>query len=67
MMMHLYFSIVKDLNIISQGEDQSKKVFNPDPTKQLLQIVFLCKSNQIHHSKIYVNDTEVKTVNDHGM
>ena len=39
--------------------------FNPDPTKQAVQVVFTRKSKQIDHPKIYFNDIEVKTVNDH--
>ena len=39
--------------------------FNPDPTKQVIQVVFTRKSKQIDHPKIYFNDIEVKTVNDH--
>ena len=38
---------------------------NPDPTKQAAQVVFTRKSKQIDHPKIYSNNTEVKTVNDH--
>ena len=39
--------------------------FNPDPTKQAVQVVFSRKSKQIDHPKIYFNDVEVQTVNDH--
>ena len=39
--------------------------FNPDPTKQAVQVVFTRKSKQIDHPKIYFNNNEVKTVNDH--
>ena len=39
--------------------------FNPDPTKQAIQVVFTRKSKQIDHPKIYFNNIEVKTVNDH--
>ena len=39
--------------------------FNPDPTKQAVQVVFTRKCKQIDHPKIYFNDIEVKTVNDH--
>ena len=38
--------------------------FNPDPTKQAVQVVFTRKSKRIDHPKIYLNDIEVKTVND---
>ena len=39
--------------------------FNPDPTKQAVQVVFTRKSKQIDHPKIYFNNNEVQTVNDH--
>ena len=39
--------------------------FNPDSTKQVVQIVFLHKSKQIDHTKIYFNVIQVETVNDH--
>ena len=39
--------------------------FNPDPTKQAVQVVFTRKSKQIDRPKIYFNNNEVKTVNDH--
>ena len=67
------FTIVKDPDIsalelshdphlISRWAYQWKMSFNPDPTKQ---VVFTRKSKQIDHPKIYFNDIEVKTVNDH--
>ena len=36
-----------------------------DPTNQAVQVVFTRKSKQIDHPKIYFNDIEVKSVNDH--
>ena len=54
-----------DLHLISQWACQWKISFNPDPTKQAVQVVFTRKSKQIDHPKIYFNDIEVKTVNDH--
>ena len=55
----------QDLHLISQWAYQWKMSFNPDPTKQAIQVVFTRKSKQIDHFKIYFNDIEVKTVNDH--
>ena len=55
----------QDLHLISQWAYQWKMSFNPDPTKQAVQVVFTRKSKQIDHPKIYFNDIEVKTVNDH--
>ena len=54
-----------DLHLISQWAYQWKMSFNPDPTKQTIQVVFTRKSKQIDHPKIYFNDVKVKTVNDH--
>ena len=54
-----------DLHLISQWAYQWKMSFIPDPTKQAIQVVFAGKSKQIDHPKIYFNDIEVKTVNDH--
>ena len=39
--------------------------FNPDPTKQAVQIIFTRKKTSIFHPKIYFNDVEVKSVNEH--
>ena len=55
----------QDLHLISQWTYQWKMSFNPDPTKQAVQVVFTRKSKQIDHPKIYFNNNEVKTVNDH--
>ena len=54
-----------DLHLISQWAYQWKMSFNPDPTKQAVQVVFTRRAKQIDHPKIYFNDIEVKTVNDH--
>ena len=54
-----------DLHLISQWAYQWKMSFNPDPTKQAVQVIFMRKSKQIDHPKIYFNDIEVNTVNDH--
>ena len=39
--------------------------YNRIPAKQAVQVVFSRKCKQIDHPKIYLNDIEVKTVNDH--
>ena len=39
--------------------------FNPDPTKQAVQVLFSRKTSKIAHPIIFFNDTEVKTVNEH--
>ena len=72
------FSIVKDpntstlelnqdLKLISQWAHQQKVTFNPDPTKQAVQIVFWHKSKQIDHPKIYFDNVEAQTVNDQAL
>ena len=39
--------------------------FNPDPTKQAVQVLFSRKTRKIVHPEIFFNDTQVKTVNEH--
>ena len=39
--------------------------FNPDPTKQAVQILLSRKTHTSTHPKIYFNGTEVKSVNEH--
>ena len=39
--------------------------FNPDPTKQEVQVVFSRKFIQSDQPKMYLNDIEVKTVDNH--
>ena len=38
--------------------------FNPDPTKQAVQVLFSRKTSKIAHPIIFFNDTEVETVNE---
>ena len=40
-------------------------IFNPDPTKQAVQVLFSRKTSKIAHPVIFFNDTEVKSVNGH--
>ena len=54
-----------DLKLISQWAYQWKMSFNPDPTKQAVQVLFSRKTKNITHPKIYFNDVEVKSVNEH--
>ena len=54
-----------DLKLISLWANQWKMSFNPDPTKQAVQVIFSRKAQTIVHPKIYFNDIEVKTVNEH--
>ena len=54
-----------DLKLISQWALQWKMSFNPDPTKQAVQVLFSRKTRKIAHPEIFFNDTQVKTVNEH--
>ena len=51
--------------LISQWVYQWKTSFIPDPTKQAVQGVFSRKSIRSDQPKIYFNDIEVKSVNNH--
>ena len=70
------FSIVKDpkvsardlqhdLDLISKWAHQWKMSFNPDPTKQAVEILFSQKLKSVEHPPIYFNNIEVKRVTDH--
>ena len=54
-----------DLALISNWAHQWKMSFNPDPTKQAEEIIFLHKRKNPAHHPIYLNNTEVKKVRDH--
>ena len=54
-----------DLKLISNRAFEWKMSFNPDPSKQAVQIVFSRKRKKIDHPNIYFNDFEVKSVNEH--
>ena len=53
-----------DLELISHWAYQWKMSFNPDPTKQAVQVIFSRKHNKLDHPNIYFNNIEVKTVNE---
>ena len=70
------FSIVKDCNtsanelnhdldLISTWAHNWKMSFNPDPSKQAVQMIFSRKRKKTNHPNIYFNESEVKTVNEH--
>ena len=54
-----------DLHLINRWAHQWKMSFNPDPTKQAVEILFSQKRNSPSHPPIYFNNIEVKKVNDH--
>ena len=47
-----------DLKLISQWALQWKMSFNPDPTKQAVQVLFSRKTRKIAHPEIFFNDTQ---------
>ena len=70
------FSIVKDpsvsaselnhdLKLISQWAHQWKMSFNPDPTRQAVQVLFSRKVKKSCHPAIYFNDVKVMMVTEH--
>ena len=72
----LLFSVIKDpqlsasdlnhdLEGISQWEYQWKMAFNPDPTKQATEILFLCKKKEMGHPELTFNGARVARVKEH--
>ena len=71
----MLFSIVNDalisaidlnhnLNIICQWAHQWKMEFNPDPTKQVNEILFSCKKSSPNHPQLIFNEFSVVKVNE---
>jgi ribonuclease P/MRP protein subunit RPP40 len=69
------FSIVKDpivsandlnhdLDIIYQWANQWKMEFNPDPTKQATQVIFVCKKMKPNHPLLLFNGSAVTKVHE---
>ena len=54
-----------DLDLINQWAFQWKMCFNPDPTKQAVQVIFSYKLKQQVYPKIYFNNNEVTEVREH--
>ena len=46
----------RNLKLISLWANKWKMCFNPDPTKQAVQVIFSRKAQAIVHPKIYFND-----------
>ena len=62
----MLFSVIKDpqlsasdlnhdLEVINQRAYQWKMAFNPDPTKQAMEILFSCKKKEMDHPKLTFN------------
>ena len=54
-----------DLDLITKWAHQWKMSFNPDPTKQAVEILFSQKLTNVEHPPIYFNNIQVKRVTDH--
>ena len=54
-----------DLKLISRSAFQWKRSFNPDPTKPAEEIIFSLKRNRDDHPSRFLNNIELKQVNDH--
>ena len=51
--------IANDLNTISAWAYQWKMVFNPDITKQAVEVIFCAKNRKIKHPELTFNDIPV--------
>ena len=69
----MLFSVIKDpqlsasdlnhdLEVINQWAYQWKLAFNPDPTKQAMEILFSCKKKEMDHTKLTFNGVPVANV-----
>ena len=54
-----------DLDLISTWAYNWKMSFNPDPSKQAVQMTFSRKRMKTNHPNNYFNESEVQTVNEH--
>ena len=52
-----------DLDIIQQWAYQWKMEFNPDPTKQVNEVLFSCKTSSPYHPQLIFNGIAVAKVN----
>ena len=51
--------IIKDLQTVSDWAHQWKMVFNPDITKQAIEVIFSVKKNKPDHPELIFNDIPV--------
>jgi len=54
-----------DLNIINKWAHQWKMAFNPDPSKQAVEVLFSQKKKKVYHPPLYFNDTIVIRADSH--
>ena len=52
-----------DLDVIHKWTHQWKLEFNPDPTKQVTEVLFSCKTSKPNHPQIIFNGTAVAKMN----
>ena len=50
---------VNDLHTISQWAYQWKMTFNPDITKQAIEVIFSCKTNKPNHPDLIFNNIPI--------
>ena len=55
----------QDLEMISRWAYQWKMSFNPEPTKQALEVIFSQKRNKFHHPLLFFNGSLVSKVDVH--
>ena len=51
-----------DLDEIKEWAFQWKMSFNPDPSKQVEEVIFPCKGKKVVHPPIFVNNKTVQQV-----
>ena len=54
-----------DLGLIESWAFQWKMAFNPDPTKQAVEILFSRKTNVVNHPPLYFNNSVITPAEDH--
>ena len=54
-----------DLNLINNWAYQWKMAFNPDPTKQAVEVLFSKKKNEVYHPPLYFNGAVIIRVDSH--
>ena len=48
-----------DLNLINKWANQWKMAFNPDPSKQAVEVLFSQKKKEVYHPPLYFNGVVV--------
>ena len=54
-----------DLNLINKWAYQCKMAFNPDPTKQAVEVLFSQKKKEVYHPPLFFNGSPVTRVDSH--